>query len=197
MSISSASKRGRPRIDAVPVNVRFPPEQLSALDKLIGNGPGAPNRPEFIRRVIELLAGPKEHRDRLKTFRLQEPGGLVVLDLDQITTIDTDYVYSRVTVRGGQSFKLWEEPERLAAQLGFHLQFGDRWIHPDAVAAISMGTVGSVVHLSDGRNVEVSGSWEAVSHAVDEARKFHGTPIPAPTPDLGAPLRRRYESSGG
>lgn|GEM_PF-3343199 len=196
MSISSASKRGRPRVDAVPVNVRFPPEQLSALDKLIGTDPGAPSRPEFIRRVIELLAGPKEERSRLKTFRLQEPGGLVVLDLDQIITIETDYVYSRVTVGGGRSFKLWEEPERLAAQLGFYLQFGDQWVHPDAVSAIAMGDASSIVHLVDGRSVEVSESWEAVSHAVDEARKFHGTPVPPPKPDLGGPLRRRYGSSG-
>lgn len=118
-----------------------------------------------------------------------------MLDLDQIVTIETDYVYSRVTVRGGQSFKLWEEPERLAAQLGFYLQFGDKWIHPDAVSAIAIGDVGSIIHLVDGRSVEVTGSWEAISYAVDEARKVHGTPVPPPKPDLGGPLRRRYGSS--
>ena len=190
MSISSASKRGRPRIDAIPVNVRFPPEQLSALDDLIASVRASPSRPEFIRRVIEVLAGPKDEASRLKTFRT-EPDGVVVLDLDKITVIEPDGVYSRVSIRGGQAFRLWEEPERLASSLGFHLHLGHCWIHPEAVAAIAMGTTGAVVHLIDRQSYEVKDSWEKVSYAVDEARRLHGTPVPQPKPDLPRRFQRR------
>lgn len=56
MSTTSARKYGRPRVDAVPVNVRLPPEQLAALDAWIAERPDPkPSRPEAIRY---LLRGP-------------------------------------------------------------------------------------------------------------------------------------------
>jgi hypothetical protein len=56
MSISNINKRGRgrPRIDAKPVMVRFPPLEMKALDEHIAeqNDP-KPSRPEAIRRLIQ------------------------------------------------------------------------------------------------------------------------------------------------
>lgn len=59
-SIPSArkSRRGRPRIDAVAVNVRIPPPLLSALDKFISAKDEAPSRPEAIREIIEAVLIP-------------------------------------------------------------------------------------------------------------------------------------------
>jgi hypothetical protein len=55
MSISSARKslRGRPRIDATPVNTRFPPEELDALDAWISLQEGEVSRPEAVRRLVK------------------------------------------------------------------------------------------------------------------------------------------------
>jgi len=55
-SISSAkkSRRGRPRVHATPVNTRFPPAELQALDAWITSQPAPrPSRPEAIRRLVE------------------------------------------------------------------------------------------------------------------------------------------------
>jgi len=56
-SISSAKKRkgpGRPRVDATPVNTRFPPDELRALDVWIAIQPSPkPSRPEAVRRLVE------------------------------------------------------------------------------------------------------------------------------------------------
>ena len=55
MSISSARKssRGRPRVDATPVNVRLPPTELQSLDRWIAAQPEPrPSRPEAIRRLV-------------------------------------------------------------------------------------------------------------------------------------------------
>jgi len=55
-SISGAkkSRRGRPRVDATPINTRFPPAELQALDAWIANQPAPkPSRPEAIRRLVE------------------------------------------------------------------------------------------------------------------------------------------------
>jgi len=57
-SISSAKKhkrsRGRPRVDATPVNTRFPPAELRALDAWIAGQPAPkPSRPEAVRRLVE------------------------------------------------------------------------------------------------------------------------------------------------
>lgn len=54
-AIASARKssRGRPRIDATPVNVRLPPEQLAPLDAWISDQPGPkPTRPEAVRHAL-------------------------------------------------------------------------------------------------------------------------------------------------
>ncbi len=54
-AIASARKssRGRPRIDATPVNVRLPPEQLAPLDAWISDQPDPkPTRPEAVRHVL-------------------------------------------------------------------------------------------------------------------------------------------------
>ncbi|WP_338578678.1 hypothetical protein V8J38_16880 (plasmid) [Brevundimonas olei] len=60
MEVDRKIKRGRPRINAVPVNVRFPPEQLSALDQIIESDPSAPGRAEFIRRIVQAFAKSQE-----------------------------------------------------------------------------------------------------------------------------------------
>jgi Arc/MetJ-type ribon-helix-helix transcriptional regulator len=50
---------GRPRVDATPVMVRIPPEQLKRLDKWISSHKGEDvSRPEAIRRILQTaLAG--------------------------------------------------------------------------------------------------------------------------------------------
>src|ERR687898_699781 len=55
MAISRAKKqsRGRPRVDATPVNVRIPPDQLAGLDKWIQKSRDHPSRPEAIRQLLE------------------------------------------------------------------------------------------------------------------------------------------------
>jgi hypothetical protein len=52
--VSGAKKKiGRPRVDATPVNTRFPPEELRALDAWISRQTGEFSRPEAIRRLVE------------------------------------------------------------------------------------------------------------------------------------------------
>jgi hypothetical protein len=48
---SSARKTGRPKVGATPVNVRFPPDELAALDG--GLTPGE-TRPQAVRRLTKL-----------------------------------------------------------------------------------------------------------------------------------------------
>ena len=44
---------GRPRVDATPVNVRFPPLDLDALDRWIAkHSEPKPSRPEAVRRIV-------------------------------------------------------------------------------------------------------------------------------------------------
>jgi hypothetical protein len=46
---------GRPRVDAVPVLVRIPPDELAVIDGWIkGKQSPKPSRPEAIRRLVEL-----------------------------------------------------------------------------------------------------------------------------------------------
>jgi hypothetical protein len=46
---------GRPRVDAMPVMVRIPPDELALLDAWIKAKPvPKPSRPEAIRRLVEL-----------------------------------------------------------------------------------------------------------------------------------------------
>jgi len=54
-SIASAKKRlrGRPRVDATPVNTRFPPDELNALDAWIERQKDEISRPEAVRRLVE------------------------------------------------------------------------------------------------------------------------------------------------
>ncbi len=56
MSITSARKRGRgrgrPRVDAIPVNTRFPPPELAALDTAIRASGQEISRPEAVRRLV-------------------------------------------------------------------------------------------------------------------------------------------------
>jgi hypothetical protein len=57
-SISGGKKssrgRGRPRVDATPVNTRFPPAELRALDAWIAAQPTPkPSRPEAVRRLVK------------------------------------------------------------------------------------------------------------------------------------------------
>jgi hypothetical protein len=56
MAIPSARKspRGRPRIDAVPVNTRFPPDELDELDAWIAKQKEPLTRPEAVRRLVEI-----------------------------------------------------------------------------------------------------------------------------------------------
>jgi hypothetical protein len=54
MSISNVrNSRGRPAINATPVTVRIPPDQLAALDAWIAAQPDPkPSRPEAIRAFV-------------------------------------------------------------------------------------------------------------------------------------------------
>lgn len=57
MSETKKNKGGRPAINATPITVRVPPEQLSNLDKYISKQPDRPTRPEAIRRLVEKALG--------------------------------------------------------------------------------------------------------------------------------------------
>lgn len=51
--IPSANKsRGRPRIGATPVNVRFPPQELAALDRFMSEHPDKVTRPNAVRIIV-------------------------------------------------------------------------------------------------------------------------------------------------
>ena len=58
-NVSSAKKFGRPRVDATPVNVRFPPDQLEALDRWIDAHPHNLNRQEAVRLIVSEATGYK------------------------------------------------------------------------------------------------------------------------------------------
>lgn len=54
MSIDDGRKarRGRPPVNATPVQVRLAPEQLAALDRWIATQTPQPSRPEAIRQIL-------------------------------------------------------------------------------------------------------------------------------------------------
>jgi Arc/MetJ-type ribon-helix-helix transcriptional regulator len=53
-SISDVRKsRGRPLVNATPITVRMPPDQLAKLDAWIAAQPKPVSRPEAIRALIE------------------------------------------------------------------------------------------------------------------------------------------------
>jgi hypothetical protein len=56
MSIDNVrkSKRGRPAINATPITVRLPPDQLAGIDAWIAHQPDKLSRPEAIRRLAEM-----------------------------------------------------------------------------------------------------------------------------------------------
>lgn len=57
MSIDDVRKRGkgRPAVNAVPITVRMPPDQLAALDRWISEQVDPkPTRPEALRRLVGL-----------------------------------------------------------------------------------------------------------------------------------------------
>jgi len=54
MSIGNVRKGpGRPAVNATPVTVRLPPDQLAALDAWIARQAESLSRPEAMRRLIE------------------------------------------------------------------------------------------------------------------------------------------------
>lgn len=53
MSETLKSRGGRPRVDATPITVRVPPDQLAALDAWISaQSDPKPSRPEAIRHAL-------------------------------------------------------------------------------------------------------------------------------------------------
>jgi len=58
--------RGRPRVDATPVNTRFPPDELADLDAWIARQEEEISRPEAVRRLVKegLAAAPKRGRPK-------------------------------------------------------------------------------------------------------------------------------------
>jgi len=52
-NVSNTRKTGRPRVDAVQLSVRVPPDQLAELDAWIKAQPDPkPSRPEAMRRLV-------------------------------------------------------------------------------------------------------------------------------------------------
>lgn len=47
------NKGGRPRVDATPITVRMPPDQLARLDAWASEQPDKPTRPEAVRRLVD------------------------------------------------------------------------------------------------------------------------------------------------
>ena len=57
VDITNRRKRGRPPVDAVPVLVRLPREQVNRIDQWRTRAEGVPpSRPEAIRRLVEIGA---------------------------------------------------------------------------------------------------------------------------------------------
>ncbi|MEP7240577.1 MAG: hypothetical protein ABI697_06805 [Devosia sp.] len=56
-AIPKAKKVGRPRVDATPLTVRMPPDQLARLDKWVKAQPDKPSRPEAVRRLVDRSLG--------------------------------------------------------------------------------------------------------------------------------------------
>ena len=55
--------RGRPRVDATPINLRLPPADLRLLDRWIAGQPDPqPSRPEAVRRLLRWALGRDEPR---------------------------------------------------------------------------------------------------------------------------------------
>jgi hypothetical protein len=53
MSETKKDRGGRPRVDATPITVRVPPNQLAQLDALIADQPDPkPSRPEVLRGAL-------------------------------------------------------------------------------------------------------------------------------------------------
>jgi len=46
------SRGGRPRVDAVPITVRIPPDLLALVDSFIASEFDTPSRPEALRRIV-------------------------------------------------------------------------------------------------------------------------------------------------
>lgn len=64
-NVSNVRKTGRPRVDAVPLSVRVPPDLLADLDIWIAEQPEPrPSRPEALRRLVA---------DYLVTMGLRSP----------------------------------------------------------------------------------------------------------------------------
>lgn len=52
MSETTKNKGGRPRVDAIPLTVRVPPDMLDALDKFVDRD-AIQSRPEAIRLILK------------------------------------------------------------------------------------------------------------------------------------------------
>ena len=52
MSETGKSKGGRPAVNATPLTVRMPPDQLAGLDALRQQMSPVPSRPEIIRQIV-------------------------------------------------------------------------------------------------------------------------------------------------
>lgn len=53
MAKPSKKKMGRPRVNAVPINVRFPPDEVAALDDWIAEeAQGLPTRAQAVRHLV-------------------------------------------------------------------------------------------------------------------------------------------------
>lgn len=53
MSETTKNKGGRPRVDAIPVTVRVPPDLVTALEAFRRAQPVIPTRPEAIRELMQ------------------------------------------------------------------------------------------------------------------------------------------------
>lgn len=90
--------RGRPRVNALPLSVRVPPDQLTAIDDWRHNQPDQPSRPEAMRRLSAhaLKRTPKKSKHRwhddphLLVYGMQSIGDLwakMVWDISQFENI--------------------------------------------------------------------------------------------------------------
>jgi hypothetical protein len=108
-SISSARKssRGRPRVNAVPINTRFPPGDLKRLDAWIARQIDKPSRPEAIRRLVEQAlgapAGPVKAGSRRKAAEL---AGRAIDTLgDQTATVEERTHRKHRLIKGPREFR--------------------------------------------------------------------------------------------
>jgi hypothetical protein len=113
-SISSARKssRGRPRVNAVPINTRFPPDDLKRLDAWIARQVDKPSRPEAIRQLVEQALGGGTAKAGSRRKAADLAGRAVDALGDQTATVEERAQRKRRLIKGTREFRDVRDDQR-------------------------------------------------------------------------------------